>query len=61
MVRPVGVYLLMFAFLSLIVDQIGMFELLAAVATAILLADVMIARFSHKGRHGSDPFHEPLL
>ena len=61
MVRPVGVYLLMFALLSLVVHQIGMFELLALVATALLVADVMIARFSHKARHGSNPFHEPLL
>lgn len=60
MIRPVGVYLLMFALLSLIVHQIGMFELLAAIATALLLADVMIARFS-KTRHESDPFRAPLL
>ena len=33
MVRPVGAFLLVFALLSLIVHQIGMFEILGAVGT----------------------------
>jgi hypothetical protein len=60
MLRPVGVYLVMFALLCLIVHQIGMFELIAALATALLAADVIIARYS-KTRHQDDPFREPLL
>ena len=50
MVRPVGVFLLLFAVLSLIVHQIGMFELLVAVATTLLGADIMISRFSKTPR-----------
>jgi hypothetical protein len=60
MVRPVGVFVLMFALLSLLVHQIAMFELLAALATVILSADVMIARFSSTPRV-SNRFRERLL
>jgi hypothetical protein len=60
MVRPVGAFLLMFALLSLIVHQIGMFEFLGAVGTALLVLDVMVARFSTSTRPAGG-FREPNL
>ena len=61
MVRPVGVFLLVFALLCLIVHQIGMFEFLAATATSLLFADVMIARLWRNRREASPVLREPLL
>ena len=46
MVRPVGAFLLVFALLSLIVHQVGVFEFLVAVGTDLLAWDVTLARFS---------------
>ncbi len=46
MVRPVGAFLLVFALLSLIVHQVGVFEFLVAVGAALLAWDVTLARFS---------------
>ncbi|HKU27645.1 MAG TPA: hypothetical protein VJQ54_19395 [Candidatus Sulfotelmatobacter sp.] len=61
MIRPVGVFLLVFALLCLIVHQIGMFELLSALATSLLLADVMIARLASNRRPAGSGLREPLL
>lgn len=61
MIRPVGAFLLVFALLCLIVHQIGMCEFLAAVATSLLLADVMIARLWSHHRQASPVLREPLL
>lgn len=61
MVRPVGVFLFLFALLSLIVHQIGMFEFLTATAASVLLADLMVARLSGNRRHVSPSLREPLL
>ena len=36
MVRPIGAFLVLFALLSLIVHQIGIFEFLAALASVLL-------------------------
>ncbi len=55
MVRPVGVFLLVFALLSLIVHQIGMFEFLAALATALLAVDILLARLSRAQSVGNSP------
>jgi hypothetical protein len=60
MVRPIGVFLMLFALLSLIVHQIGMFELLGAVGTAFLALDVVLARSSKSTRAGTS-LREPLL
>ena len=45
MVRPVGAFLLLFALLSLIVHQIGMFES-GQLGTVLLAWDIALARFS---------------
>jgi hypothetical protein len=60
MVRPIGVFLWVFALLSLIVHQIGIFELLAGIATSLLLADVMISRLSGNRRHASPTLRDLL-
>jgi hypothetical protein len=60
MVRPVGVFLLLFALLSLIVHQIGIFEFLTAAATVLLAVDIVYARFSRTPRVNSE-LREPLL
>lgn len=60
MVRPVGAFLLVFALLSLIVDQIGMFEFLAAVGTALLAWDIALARFA-KTPQPAASLRDPLL
>lgn len=60
MVRPVGAFLLVFAMLSLIVHQIGMFEFLGAVGTALLAWDVALARLS-KAPHPTGSLRDPLL
>ena len=59
MVRPVGAFLMMFALLSLIVHQVGIFEFFLAFGTALLALDVVLARFS-KNEHAHD-LREPLL
>jgi predicted membrane protein len=59
MVRPVGAFLLVFALLSLIVHQIGMFEILGAVGTALLAWDIALARFSKTPHPGS--LRDPLI
>jgi len=60
MVRPVGFFLLVFALLSLIVRQIGMFEILAAVGTALLAWDIALARFS-KTPQQAGSLRDPLI
>ena len=60
MVRPVGAFLLVFALLSLIVHQIGMFEILAAVGTALLAWDIALARFS-KTPQPAESLRDPLI
>ncbi|MGE5083039.1 MAG: hypothetical protein ACM3ND_09065 [Acidobacteriota bacterium] len=60
MVRPVGAFLLVFAVLSLIVHQIGMFEILGAVGTALLAWDIALARFS-KTPQPAGSLRDPLL
>lgn len=60
MVRPVGVFLFLFALLSLIVHQIAIFEFLTVLATVLLGVDAMYARFSRTPRASSD-LREPLL
>lgn len=60
MVRPVGAFLLVFAMLSLIVHQIGMFEFLAAVGTALLAWDIALARLS-KTPHPAGSLRDPVL
>jgi hypothetical protein len=60
MVRPVGAFLLVFALLSLIVDQIGMFEFLGAVGTAMLAWDITLARFANASQPAGS-LRDPLL
>lgn len=60
MVRPFGAFLLLFALLSLVVHQIGMFEVLGALGTALLVLDVMVARFSTSPRPATG-LRDPLL
>jgi hypothetical protein len=60
MVRPVGAFLLVFAMLSLIVHQIGMFEILGAVGTVLLAWDIALARFS-KTPHPAGSLRDPLI
>jgi hypothetical protein len=59
MVRPVGAFLMMFALLSLIVHQIGIFEFLLAFGTALVAVDVVLARYSRDAR--ANDVREPLL
>ena len=59
MVRPVGAFLMMFALLSLIVHQIGIFEFLFAFGIVLVAVDVVLARFSRQA-HAND-LREPLL
>ena len=59
MVRPDGAFLMMFALLSLIVHQIGIFEFLLAFGTALLALDIVLARFS-RNAHANN-LREPLL
>jgi hypothetical protein len=61
MVRPVGAFLLVFALLSLIVHQIGMFEILGAVGTALLAWDIALARFTSKTPHPAESLRDPLI
>ena len=60
MVRPVGAFLLLFALLSLIVHQIGMFEILGAVGTALLAWDIALARF-FKTPETAGSLRDPLM
>ncbi|HZQ94446.1 MAG TPA: hypothetical protein VFA67_05505 [Candidatus Sulfotelmatobacter sp.] len=60
MVRPVAAFIVVFALLSLIVHQIGMFELFAAAASLTLLVDVMIGRLS-KSPRTPNTLRDPLL
>ncbi|MFL6306413.1 MAG: hypothetical protein ACJ713_13405 [Candidatus Sulfotelmatobacter sp.] len=60
MVRPVGAFLLLFALLSLIVHQIGMFEVLGAVGTALLAWDIALVRF-FKTPEPAGSLRDPLL
>jgi hypothetical protein len=59
MVRPVGAFLMMFALLSLIVHQVGIFEFLFAFGTVLVAVDVVLARFS-RDAHAND-LREPWL
>ena len=59
MVRPVGAFLMMFALLSLIVHQVGIFEFLLAFGTALVALDMVLARFS-RNAHAHD-LRERLL
>jgi hypothetical protein len=59
MVRPVGAFLMMFAVLSLIVHQIGIFEFLLAFGTALVAVDVVLARYFRDAR--ANDVREPLL
>ena len=60
MVRPVGVFLLVFALLSLIVQQLGMFELLGAAGVVLLGVDVLQSRLSSNER-SMVPLRERML
>jgi hypothetical protein len=60
MVRPIGAFLVLFALLSLIVHQIGIFEFLAALASVLLTLDIMRARFSTTPR-APGSLRDPLL
>jgi hypothetical protein len=60
MVRPVGVFLILFAVLSLIVHQIAIFEFLTVLAIIVLAVDTVYARFSRTPRVSSD-LRDPLL
>jgi len=60
MVRPVGVFLILFAVLSLIVHQIAIFEFLTVLAIIVLAVDTVYARFSRTPRVSSD-LRGPLL
>lgn len=59
MVRPIGAFLLLFSLLSLIVHQIGMFEFLGALATAMLAVDLLVARY--RNPRPANVVREPLL
>lgn len=60
MVRPVGAFFLVFALLSLIVHQIGMFEILGVLGTVLLAWDITLARFS-KTTSPAGSLREPYL
>lgn len=60
MVRPIGVLLMLFALLSLIVHQIGMFEFLAVLGTALLALDSVVTR-SSSSKSTRAGLREPLL
>lgn len=60
MVRPVGVFLLVFALLSLIVQQLGMFELLGATGVVLLGVDILQSRLSSNER-SMVPLRERML